>query len=124
MAVCRPEVPRFAEVLDKSESVSVLEKVDKVSTLDDLIQQLHKAFDSDYVNIDHVQTLMLAYKSNPQDWKKYAKFDRYRFAFIFIYSFKSLSISFSLVLLKMQNLFPFSYLISQPISLFFFLSLL
>ncbi|XP_014218157.1 cysteine dioxygenase type 1 [Copidosoma floridanum] len=47
--------------------------------LTDLIEKLHEAFDTDDVDIDYVQELMSAYRSNPQDWKKYAKFDRYRY---------------------------------------------
>ncbi|XP_032683381.1 cysteine dioxygenase type 1 [Odontomachus brunneus] len=52
---------------------------DKVSTLQELIDALHDAFKTDLVNIDHVQELMTSYKSNPADWKKFAKFDRYRY---------------------------------------------
>lgn len=47
-------------------------------SLQDLITQLHRIFDSNYVNIEYVHHLMLSYKSNPKDWKKFAKFDRYR----------------------------------------------
>lgn len=48
-------------------------------TLQDLIAELHKAFSTDYVNIEYVHHLMLSYKSNPTEWKKFAKFDRYRY---------------------------------------------
>ncbi|XP_047362757.1 cysteine dioxygenase type 1 [Vespa velutina] len=51
----------------------------KVSTLRELIDALHDAFKTDHVDIDHVQDLMESYKSNPLEWKKYAKFDRYRY---------------------------------------------
>ncbi|XP_015604627.1 cysteine dioxygenase type 1 [Cephus cinctus] len=51
----------------------------KVSTLQELIDQLYNAFNTDVVDIDHVQAIMASYKSNPQEWKKYAKFDRYRY---------------------------------------------
>lgn len=51
----------------------------KVSTLRELIDALHDAFKTDHVDIDHVQDLMASYKSNPLEWKKYAKFDRYRY---------------------------------------------
>ena len=52
----------------------------KVSlTLRELIEALHEAFKTDHVNIDHVQDLMACYRSNPLEWKKYAKFDRYRY---------------------------------------------
>lgn len=47
-------------------------------TLRELIDALHEAFKTDHVNIDEVQNLMASYRSNPLEWKKYAKFDRYR----------------------------------------------
>lgn len=47
-------------------------------TLTDLISELHKVFGSDHVNIEYVNHLLLSYKSNPTEWKKFAKFDRYR----------------------------------------------
>lgn len=47
-------------------------------TLRELIDALHEAFKTDRVNIDEVQNLMASYRSNPLEWKKYAKFDRYR----------------------------------------------
>lgn len=49
-----------------------------IDSLDDLIRELHVVFESDSVNVEYVHYLMKSYKSNPQDWKKYAKFDRYR----------------------------------------------
>lgn len=51
----------------------------KVSTLRELIDVLHEVFQTDHVNIDLVQDLMTSYKSNPVEWKKFAKFDRYRY---------------------------------------------
>lgn len=47
-------------------------------TLPELISELHKAFSSDHVNIEYVHHLMLSYNSNPAEWKKFAKFDRFR----------------------------------------------
>ncbi|XP_076766100.1 cysteine dioxygenase type 1 [Xylocopa sonorina] len=53
---------------------------EKVSlTLRELIDALHEAFKADRVNIDDVQELMASYRSNPVEWKKFAKFDRYRY---------------------------------------------
>lgn len=51
----------------------------QVATLDDLIQELHKVFDSDEVNVEYVHNLLASYKSNPLEWKKFAKFDRYKY---------------------------------------------
>lgn len=50
----------------------------EVKTLPDLIAKLHEIFEKDEVDIDYVMDVMRSYKSNPQEWKKYAKFDRYR----------------------------------------------
>lgn len=53
--------------------------ITKGLNLKELIHHLYDAFKTDNVNIDRVQDIMLAYRSNPQEWKKYAKFDRYRY---------------------------------------------
>lgn len=50
-----------------------------VETLDDLCKELYRIFESDHVNVEEVHALMASYKSNPADWDKYAKFDRYRY---------------------------------------------
>lgn len=50
-----------------------------VANLDDLIRQIHETFESDNVEVDHVMEIMQSYKSNPSDWKKFAKFDRYKY---------------------------------------------
>ena len=49
-----------------------------VTSMSALISELHQVFDSDSVNIEYVNHLLISYKSNPAEWKKYAKFDRYR----------------------------------------------
>lgn len=49
-----------------------------VNNLTDLIRELNNAFSSDCVNIELVGYLMKSYKGHPSDWKKFAKFDRYR----------------------------------------------
>lgn len=46
--------------------------------LDELIEELYKVFDSDYVNVEYVMELMVLYKSNLKDWKKFVIFDLYR----------------------------------------------
>lgn len=58
-----------------------------INTLNDLINELRVIFDSDTVNVEYVDYLMKSYKSNPIEWKKFAKFDRYRYVFeVFLYS--------------------------------------
>ena len=49
-----------------------------VCNLSDLIKELRLIFECESVNVELVSYLMKSYKSNPVDWKKYAKFDRYR----------------------------------------------
>jgi len=47
--------------------------------LDELIAELRKIFEYDRVNVEYVKALLSAYRSNPKDWKKYAKFDPHRY---------------------------------------------
>lgn len=49
-----------------------------VNSLGDLIKELYQVFEDDSVNIELVSYLMRSCKSFSKDWKKYAKFDRYR----------------------------------------------
>lgn len=49
-----------------------------INNLSDLVRELNYIFESDHVNIELVHYVMKSYKSNPQDWKKFAKFNRYR----------------------------------------------
>ncbi|XP_004522611.1 cysteine dioxygenase type 1 isoform X2 [Ceratitis capitata] len=50
-----------------------------IETLNDLITALHKEFDTNYVNIEMVNHIMLSYKSHPREWKRFAKFDRFKY---------------------------------------------
>lgn len=50
-----------------------------IETLTDLITALHHEFSTNYVNIEMVNHIMLSYKSNPKEWQKFAKFDRYKY---------------------------------------------
>ncbi|XP_043285488.1 cysteine dioxygenase type 1 isoform X2 [Venturia canescens] len=68
MEVCN----RDSNTLERNEPQSSLVHR-KVDNLDDLIKQLHCAFATDFVDIDHVRSLMEAYRSSPQDWKKYTR---------------------------------------------------
>ena len=53
--------------------------VPAIKNLDELVEELHKVFDSDKVDVDYVKAVLSSYKSNPKDWKKYAKFDTHRY---------------------------------------------
>ncbi|CAL8109506.1 unnamed protein product [Orchesella dallaii] len=55
------------------------ERVPDITSLEELQAHLHRVFDSENVNIELVELLMSSYKSNSNDWKKYAKFDQYRY---------------------------------------------
>lgn len=50
-----------------------------IESLSDLIAALHHEFATNYVNIEMVNHIMLSYKSNPKEWQKFAKFDRYKY---------------------------------------------
>ncbi|XP_045508364.1 cysteine dioxygenase type 1-like [Colias croceus] len=55
-------------------------KVDvQITGLERLVEELHRVFSKNHVNIQEVQKLMLSYKSDPKDWRKYAKYDRFRY---------------------------------------------
>ena len=47
--------------------------------LKELCSLLHKVFDNDLVNVEYVKKLMLNYKSNPKDWRQYAKYDPHKY---------------------------------------------
>ncbi|RWS16804.1 cysteine dioxygenase type 1-like protein [Dinothrombium tinctorium] len=51
----------------------------EISCLDELVVKLREIFSQDDIDVDYVQQLMLSYKSNPRDWRKYAHFDRHRY---------------------------------------------
>lgn len=48
-------------------------------TWDSLIEQLLEIFEDDDVNIEEVESLLASYKSDPKDWKKFAKFDKFKY---------------------------------------------
>ena len=45
---------------------------------DELIEKLHVLFADNEVNIDEVKRVMGSYKSNFEDWKKYAHFSQHK----------------------------------------------
>lgn len=47
--------------------------------LTDLINELHRVFAEDRVNVEYVQYLMESYRSDPAEWLKYAKFNKFRY---------------------------------------------
>jgi len=53
-------------------------RVPVIESLEQLTEHLREVFASDKVNVDYVKAVLAAYKSNPKDWKAYAKFDKHR----------------------------------------------
>ncbi|KAF0295273.1 Cysteine dioxygenase type 1 [Amphibalanus amphitrite] len=51
----------------------------KVTSLTQLVDELHRVFSCDRVNVDYVKRLMEGYVSNPEDWRKYAKRDKFKY---------------------------------------------
>jgi Cysteine dioxygenase type I len=47
-------------------------------TFDQLKDGLHELFSGDSVNVEELNELLAAYRSDPREWKKYAKFDRFK----------------------------------------------
>ncbi|KAM9857837.1 cysteine dioxygenase type 1 [Aulostomus maculatus] len=48
-------------------------------SLEHLIEILHTIFESDSIDVDHVQKIMESYISNKDDWQRYAKFEKARY---------------------------------------------
>ncbi|KAL0281663.1 UNVERIFIED_CONTAM: hypothetical protein PYX00_002582 [Menopon gallinae] len=79
VSAVRSETPSFKSLSDTRDFLKKSHTALEVTSLQDLIAKLHKEFENDEVNVDHVYDLMRSYKSNPQEWRKFAKFDRYRY---------------------------------------------
>ena len=75
--------PQDVQVLTK-EYID-LKSLPSIESLDDLIRELRCAFDENVVNVEYVKALLSKYKSNPDDWKKYAQFQPHRFHITTIY---------------------------------------
>ncbi|KAK3095441.1 hypothetical protein FSP39_014731 [Pinctada imbricata] len=48
-------------------------------SLNELIKELREVFSHDDIDADYVKNLMSSYKSNPKEWKKFAKWDPHRY---------------------------------------------
>lgn len=51
----------------------------KVTSMAELVDELHRVFAYDRVNVDYVERLMAGYVSNAADWKQYAKRDKFKY---------------------------------------------
>jgi cysteine dioxygenase len=47
--------------------------------LNELCQILHKVFEQETVNVEYVTKIIENYKSNPKDWRQYAKYDPHKY---------------------------------------------
>lgn len=76
------EVLKYNDFVEDYDDIKLCKEIGNdlpvINNLDDLIKELEVIFSSDKVNIDLVHYVMKSYKSNPADWKKFAKFDRFR----------------------------------------------
>lgn len=79
-----PQIMDNAEqyLRDLTKSFTGLEKPLKdaksPATLSELIAELHEVFESDRVDIEYVNHLLMSYQSKESEWKAFAKFDRFR----------------------------------------------
>ncbi|KAK3577380.1 hypothetical protein CHS0354_008478 [Potamilus streckersoni] len=73
------QIGKETEKLDANEKYCDVASIRVPETLTDLILELNKIFALDSVNVEYVQTLMTMYKSNPKEWRKFAKFDQHRY---------------------------------------------
>ncbi len=60
------------------------EKCDDSINFQQLIDGIRRIFDQENINPEDVSQLLAAYKSDPLDWGKYAKFDPHR-SVVFIF---------------------------------------
>ena len=56
----------------------VLDNIPVPKDLKELVSMLGDIFARDTVDVDYVKELMSKYKSNPRDWRQYAKYDPHK----------------------------------------------
>lgn len=72
--------PQSISLEEKESEFWDLKNLIPPTSFEDLCRQLHTVFQRDHINVDYVKALMTSYKSNPDEWKQYAKFDEFRYA--------------------------------------------
>ena len=77
------EITTLGEHLEKSVTIGHERKLDfgnipVPKDINELVMHLREIFSSDTVNVDYVNQLLKNYKSNPKDWRKYAKYDPHK----------------------------------------------
>lgn len=53
-------------------------KVSVIDSFDELVAKLRTVFESDIVDVDYVQHILNNYNSDPNEWKRFAHFDKNR----------------------------------------------
>jgi cysteine dioxygenase len=74
------EIKSLGDILEKSMAIGKLDfdNIPVPKDLSELVAHLRHIFSSDTVNVDYVSKLLKNYKSNPKDWRKYAKYDPHK----------------------------------------------
>jgi len=75
------EIKSLGERMEKSVTIGKLDfdNIPVPKDLSELTAHLRQIFSSDTVNVDYVIKLLQNYKSNPKDWRKYAKYDPHKY---------------------------------------------
>lgn len=60
------------------ENISEFKAPPNVTSLTELIEELHRVFACDRVNVEYVRRLMAGYVSNADDWKQFAKRGKFK----------------------------------------------
>lgn len=75
------DVKKYASNGDEKDICRIIKNLNlskEQISLKELIERLYEIFENDRVNVEEVEALMSAYQSNPAEWLKFAKFDRYK----------------------------------------------
>lgn len=83
MEVIGTKSTEMKELCDQTENIlnlkNKIHRPDGSITWEYLIERLLEIFDSDSVNVEEVENLLLSYKTDLKDWQKFAKFDKYKY---------------------------------------------
>jgi len=61
------------------EGITELKAPPTVTSLQELIAELYRVFAHERVNVDYVERLLAGYVSRADDWRQYAKFDKFKY---------------------------------------------
>jgi len=66
--------------MDTSQLIRELPPIPEIPTFQALLDEIERCFEDDEIDIDYMTAVMNAYKSKPQEWKAYRKFDHRRYS--------------------------------------------